>query len=168
MTSATFTFPVYRLAKILRRPGGKTIAAALGEAEEGLAGLQVPCLEAIDKALASMSVGLETLNKDKRADASLALYKEVNAVIGLATAAGYPEMDRAAYSLCDLLDRMQESNCLDIEAIRVHVQALHLLRQPEALGGEASVRRILLGLKQVRDKVINRIPASANISAISN
>lgn len=156
MTTATFTFPAYKLAKVLRRPGGKTVAAALSEAEEGLAGLKGPCLEAIDKMMAAMNGHLADLCGPNRMQASKQLYNDVNGVIGLATAAGFPEMDRAAYSLCDLLDRMQETRNWDIDAVRVHVQALHLLRQPAALEGGASVRQILLGLKQVREKVLNR------------
>ncbi len=35
-----------------------------------------------------------------------ALYLEVNAIVGMAATAHLPGMDRAAFSLCDLLDRM--------------------------------------------------------------
>ncbi len=153
MTTATFTFPTYRLAKILRQPGGKSVAAALKDAEEGVAGLVEPCLAAIDVAMKAIDGHLASMTAGSTAAAADRLYKEANGIIGLASAAGLPEMDRAAYSLCDLLDRMQAAGRWDRSAIVVHVQALYLLRQPSALGSDGSVRLVLLGLKKVREKL---------------
>jgi chemotaxis protein histidine kinase CheA len=155
MSSATFTLPNYRLSKILRQPGGKTVAAAVKDAEEGVAALAEACLESIDEGLLEVDryrkAFIESQNK---APAATALYDATNGIIGLAGAAGLDEMDHAAFSLCDLLDRMTRAGRWDADAVVVHVQALHLLRHPDVLGGAASVQMIVDGLKKVRDKVL--------------
>ncbi len=154
MNPVTLTFPANRLAKLLRQPGGKSVAKALRDAEAGVATLAAPCLSEIDKVLATVEHLIAEVDLHTEAALFEQLYDQTNSIIGLATAAGLPEFDRAAYSLCDVLDRMLRTRRMESAVVRVHIRAMHLLRHPDALGSQAAVRQILLGLKQVREKVI--------------
>lgn len=156
MSRAIFTAPNYRLSKLLKKPGGKSIAAAIEAAAENVSTLKVPCLEHVDEALVEIDAHLRAFieMEDKSAPAK-ALYDCVNAMIGLAGAVGLREVDRASFSLCDLLDRMMRTQRWEIEPIAVHVQSLHLLRQPAIIESAASVRAVMSGLQKVHDKVLS-------------
>lgn len=155
MSKAIFTVPNYRLSKLLRQSGGKSVAAAVKDASDGVASLAQDCLKSIDELLVEIDRGLKAFaGAPDKAAAANALYKLTNQLIGLAGAARLDEMDRAAYSLCDLLDRMSRARRWDVDAVAVHVQALHLLRNPNALGSVQSLAAVLVGLKKVRDKVL--------------
>jgi len=156
MSSVTFSFPQHRLGKIIRQPGGKSVADAVRDAAAGIETLRPPCLETIDEILTLVDQRMnEFLATADKIVPGRRLYAAVNSIIGLAGAVGLDEVDRAAFSLCDLLDQMARMGRWDVAAVAVHVQALHLLRSPAALGSDASVRAILTGLKQVRDKVLS-------------
>jgi len=154
VTPASFSFPTYRLSKLLRQPGGKTVAKAVRDAEENIAALAGRCLEDIDKVLVSVEALIAEI--DPRGDAARfkRIYEAINGLIGLGSAAGLKDFDHAAYSLCDVLDRMLRSGRLDTAVVIVHVRAMHLLRRPEALASASAARDVLSGLKLVRDKVI--------------
>ena len=152
MSGATYHFPQYRLAKLLRQPGGKAISDALADAQAGLESIKGGCLDSIDGSLASIDALWTSLPTAPDSAGLMTLYAEVNVVIGVASAAGLTEMDRAAYSLCDLLDHMASTGRCDRESIGVHIRALHLLRHPEQLGKGDAVQLVLLGLRRVRDK----------------
>lgn len=151
MTAVKMIFPKYKLAKLLRQPGGKTMAQAVEDAEKGLLTLAVPCRETLDRALTAVDQHLAAFLSAPSKATGNALYREVNDIIGVAATVGLNDFDQAAYSLCDLLDRMQEADRWDRDAIRVHVQSLHLLRQPEALQDQ-SLKAVLEGLARVREK----------------
>ncbi len=153
MSPVIFTFPTNKLGKLLRRPGGKSVAEALHDAAEGVATLVPPCLVAVDEALASIERIFAEINPDQEAATFRRLYDETNTIIGLAATAGLPEFDRAAYSLCDVLDYMLRTRRMDRAVVLVHIRTLHLLRHPEALGSNAALREVLAGLEKVRDKV---------------
>ncbi len=154
MSTATITFPTIRLAKLLRQPGGKSVAKALRDAEDAVAALAPPCLSAIDEAMASVERLVAEITPETEAETFKRLYSETNSIIGLASTAGLPEFDSAAYSLCDILDCMLRTRRMDHAVVIVHVRAMHLLRHPDAQGSKAAMRQILLGLNQVREKVI--------------
>ncbi len=154
MSSVTITFPKSRLAKLLRQPGGKSVSAALADAEAALDLLAIPCAEALDVSLGAIDRLLAEFAAAPGAPTANALYLDVKAIIGVATTARLPDMDHAAFSLCELLDWMNNAGKWDVGAVVVHVQALHYLRQPAALAADTSVRAVLMGLKRVREKII--------------
>jgi hypothetical protein len=155
MTSATFNFPKNRLNKLLKQSGGKSVAEAVRDASAAVEQLKPPCLETIDESLAVVDQRMKTfVAATDKAGPARQIYEAVNGVIGLAGAVGLAELDQAAYSLCDLLDQMARIGRWDVAAVAVHVQSIHLLRSPATLGSQASVRAILMGLKQVREKVL--------------
>jgi len=156
VSSVTLTFPINKLAKLLRQPGGKSVASALRDAEQNVVRLAPSCLAEIDAVLAAVDQLVIEIPPEEEAATFKRVYDQTNAIIGLATAAGLPDFDSAAYSLCDVLDRMLRTGRMDRAVVTVHVRSMQLLRHPDALGSKASVREVLLGLKQVRKKVIAR------------
>jgi hypothetical protein len=152
VSSVTVHFPRYKLTDQLKQRGGKSVAAALRDADAGLTALAEPCLEIVKLTLARIDALVATLSPVLDEAALAQLYKESSSLIGLAATSGLRELDRVAYSLCDLLDRTLQTRCWDLEAIQVHAQALQLLSNPEVLRDRASVMAVLKGLKKVRDK----------------
>lgn len=154
MSHAIFHFPRYKLARQLRKPGGKTIAAAVNDAQAGLDAIKDDCLATVDQTLLQIDQMVERLKSTQAGHNLMALYEEANSLVGIAATSGLVEMDGAAYSLCDLIDRMTNNGRCDLEPIIVHVRALHLLRRPDQLGQGGAVREILLGLRQVRERYV--------------
>ncbi len=152
MSAVQFHFPPNKLAAKLRAAGGKPIAEALKEAQAGLDSIAPACLIAIDEVMIEIASAHSALPAVFSADALRRLYAATNRLIGLGSVAALPDIDRAAYSLCDLLDRMIEAGRQEQASILVHIQAITLLRRPELLGGAAGVNAILKGLKQVCDR----------------
>lgn len=164
--SVTFITPQYKIAEKLQQPGGKTVAQAVTDAQHGLEGLADACLGAVDEALTDIDRAYKALPDDFDLAALTDLYDSANGLIGIATVAGLMEMDRAAYSLCDLIDRMMAMGRPDKEPIAVHVQALHLLRSPAALiRGGGKVEEVVQGLVRVARKYRQPEPAKPDATA---
>ncbi len=147
-----YYFPKYALAKQLRQPGGKAVAEALIDANAALAALRPACLEHIDRTLRRMEKAFESLDGDESGRALGLIYEAANDLVGPAATARLVAMDRAAYSLCDLADRMATSGAVDTQALRVHLNALQVFRSLEATGEAFDPVPVLLGLRKVRDK----------------
>lgn len=143
--STSISFPKQRLARLLRMPGGKSVAAALQDADAALA--------ALDEGLAEIARLLpltRSLADGEAREARTRIYHEANAMVGVAHVAGLPHLDRAAYGLCELADGLMAQGRWDADAVAVHVQALHLLRQAQF--GDAMT--VLDGLEKVRVKTL--------------
>jgi len=132
-----------RLAKLIRKPGGKRIADALQDAEANVAALRDEGLQELDRIIASIfRAGRGELGPE----AVEAIYVDANQIVGVAGVFGYAKVGAAAFSLCELLDRSDPGRC-DRMAVQVHADTLMLLRN-EALSEEQS-QVLLDGLKQV-------------------
>jgi hypothetical protein len=151
MSEVHYYRPKMKLAKMLREPGGKTVAEAVKDANAGLESLSVQCLDEVDAFIGRIEATFAALPADFDAEALHGLYLAANGLIGLPGIVGLSELETAAYSLADLTDRMIAAGRFEREAVRVHVQALRLLRRPDALG-VAGLGEVLAGLAQVRDK----------------
>ena len=148
MTLIRHPAPKLRLSQLLRRPGGITVSEALERAETGLAEIADPCRQALDLALAKAEAAERALGADPGDERSLrALYAAADEMVGLAGPAGQVDVGTAAYSLCELVDRALNGGTLKPAAVRVHLDALTLLRRDTA--GEGVRRAVLEGLAQV-------------------
>jgi hypothetical protein len=129
------------LAKVVRLPGGRTVAEALHAADTRIGRMKDVKLAALaDEGRA----GKDGLLED--------IHAAGNEILGLAGAFGMTELGDAAYSLCDLADAFRESGVANWPAIDVHVHGLRLLCAE--VGDEADRRKILDGLKLVRARFI--------------
>ena len=136
-----------RLADMIRVPGGKTIASALADGEAAVECYRPEVIEDIDARITR----LEALSADAAPDGDV-VYRESLGVIDHAGLFGLEAVGRAAYSLCELVERMQARSQWDAPAVRVHVGALRLLRGLADQGGAES-QAVLGGLSAVLAKV---------------
>jgi hypothetical protein len=137
-----------RLAKLVRKPGGKRIAEALEDAEANIAALRDEGLEELDRMIAAI---FRAGRGDLTPEAIEAIYVDANQIVGLAGVFGHAAVGSAAFSLCDLLDRCGHERC-DRQAVQVHADTLMLLRN-EALSPDQS-QVLLEGLKQVAARAV--------------
>lgn len=130
------------LSEISRTPGGLDVREAVARANANLETIRGDCVANMDAALATLE-NCYRRGAYKSAPSRMRMYRTCYKLIGIADVAGYPAVDRAAYSLCDLLDRIEEAGPWEKEAVTVHMRALRLLRQSP---GEVAHGAILEGL----------------------
>lgn len=143
-----FHHPRHRLTQLLREPGGRSIADAVSAATENVGALADRAGTFVDKTLAQLDAAFASLPAAFDAAALAPIYQHANNLIGAASAARLAALDRTAYELCDLIDRMSANGRWDVQAIKVHIDALHLFRRSDL--GEAAVQGVTAGLKRVR------------------
>jgi hypothetical protein len=140
--------PENRLAKVIWIPGGKTIAQALDDAQTSLDEIKGESLETLRRKLADIqSLGRKAEENPSEGD-SKALYALSSDVLETAGLFGLPELGQAAFSLCELLDRMITRNTWNWPAVQVHLRALLILADPDKTPPEARLH-MLEGLRQV-------------------
>ncbi len=138
-----------RLAKMIREPGGVKLNEAVRQADENLESVRDSCLEALDGYLAE----IERLHSEGGAspseEAKEQIYQLANDIHGVAGVFGLDDLGHAAFSLCELVDRLRAARRWTAASVEVHLAALRLLRHP---GGEHG--DMLEGLR----RVVARVP----------
>lgn len=134
--------PRNRLAEMIHEPGGLTIEDALRRAESNIESLHGEVTAAIDQALAKLQQAMPL-----GVDGADEMYRRSNDIVGFAVTLALRDVGRAAYSLCELLDRQRTRGSWNAQAVAVHVEALRLLREPS--GDAVSRAKILDGLDRV-------------------
>lgn len=167
MSVATFHFPKHRLASLIRKPGGKAVADAVQDAEARLATIAEACLSGVDAALTRITQLAARLSAENSRTAAQALYAETNRLIGLGAVAGAPDVDRVAFSLCEILDDMLREGSVDHPSITVHVRALHLVRNEEIARNPIALDEVLGGLEKVRAQFARRGPGAQSRQALT-
>jgi hypothetical protein len=149
----TLFHPKYRISELLGQQGGKQIVDAVKDAERGVGSLAMACIAVVDGALVRIDAARAAL-PDAFDEASLTtLYEATNELIGIAATARMATMDKAAYSLCDLIELIRAGRQWDREAIDVHIDALRFFRRYELTGRESEMQAVLAGLRQVCARV---------------
>lgn len=133
------------LAKLIRVPGGKAFADAVSDANANLKTLEVTGLSELDAKIEEIRL---IAANPSAPGAPTRIYEAANQAVALGGVCGVPDVSEAAYSLCELIDRTLPDRMPGGEAIRVHADALRLLRLGDALP-EAERRRVLKGLGDV-------------------
>jgi hypothetical protein len=144
--------PQNRLGKVVWQPGGKTIAQALDDAQANLDELRGASLDLLRVKLEEIqALGQRAETNPKAADVE-ALYALSGEVLDIAGLFGLPELGQAAFSLCELLDRLKSKNAWNWPAVQVHLHGLLILadREKTPPEGRASV---VEGLRQVCQRV---------------
>ncbi len=139
-----------KLAKVVSRPGGKTIKEALRSAEQNIESVREQCMTALEEKadqLARIAAG-------DRADGAMAtldgLYDMSNAIFGVAGAFGLDALAEAACSLCDVIHRFRSGEPVKWSAVDVHVDGIRLLAGGLTRGAD----EILEGLRKVRARFV--------------
>ena len=123
-----------KLAKLIRAPGGKTMEAAIEDAEIGLEAIADACLVDIDRLIAILIERAADLAKTVAKQDPL--YTSAREIAGLAAICKRPRLGEAAHSLCVLIDNSEAAGQLHREAIAVHISTVQLLRGMPADGDE--------------------------------
>ncbi len=147
MSEARVIYPRNRLADMIDRSEGVSIADALARAHDNLESVREECGAAIDQMVGDLRAMVERLEPAPSDDSLRQMYELSNEIVGVAATLDLRDVSRAAYSLCELIDRHRTRGTWSQRSARVHIEALQLLREP---GGNAAGREsILSGLEQV-------------------
>ena len=119
--------PENRLSKRVRLPGGQTVAQMEADIQQRMEGMRQACVQTVRQAVAEIEQEGRTLQPPLAEDRLARLYDLSNQVIELSGAAELPDLDRAALSLCQLLDGWRNGKVWSAAALSVHLLTLQLL-----------------------------------------
>jgi len=145
-----------KLREKLLKSGGARVAELLAQADSNLDFMRPRCLNQVSDLIGEIvaAYGPASRSGDEPFET---LYQLSAKIIDASTPIADLEIDRAAYSLCELVDRCEGQQAWDWPSVDVHIDALQLLRlDAGALPPEAR-EKIFLGLQ----KVTQRLPSLA-------
>jgi len=142
-----------RLAGALVAKGGMSGEEAERSAQAAVEEVREPSLQEIDASLKEIYRTGEAMTDAADPTALQQMYASANRVVALGGVFGLAELGQAAYSLCELVSRFQRLDKFSASMIRVHIDGLKLLRNPDPHPAEAR-RQVLAGLRQVAASVV--------------
>jgi hypothetical protein len=141
--------PDRRLARLIRLPGGKTIAQIEADVEARLGTLRGSCAGTIRDMVSEMGALAAAMPRPPGPEELGCLYRLSNEIIGLCGVADMEDLGRVAMSFCHLLDAQRCGGAWSADSFDVHMQTLKLLAAPDGeLNGDAR-SAIVNGLDQV-------------------
>jgi hypothetical protein len=144
--------PENRLGKVVFMPGGKTIAQALDDAQANLDEMRGESLDLLRGKLEEIqALGAKNETNPDAADLET-LYALSGEVLDIAGLFGLPELGQAAFSLCELLDRLKSKKVWNWPAVQVHLHGLLILADPGKTPPEGRAS-VVEGLRQVCQRV---------------
>lgn len=132
------------LARKMAAPGGRTVAEAISRADAGLESHREEGMRALAISLA----GLETACLAREPGSEPHVYEQAAALLDMAGFFDTGPLYAAAFSLCEVSDRMIAAETWDWPSAAVHVRALRLILTDGCQEGESS-RLILEGLAAI-------------------
>lgn len=139
--------PEQRLTRLIAREGGLTVAEAVQRADAAVA-LHAPAYaQGVDGGLAQISAALAA-GAPTGPEQLDVIYRAADSIVGLAGPAGLHELGRAAYSLCELVQRFRDGAVFKAAAVQVHLDAMAVFRRPPP-DQEAVTRSVMEGLAKV-------------------
>ncbi len=134
---------------MIREPGGLRVGDALDAAQTNLESIREDCLKAIDARLETLEqLHHQTLAGD-RPELRDEIYAQAADIQSVAGVYGLDELGQAAFSLCDLVDRLRSVDRWDRQAVAVHLNALRLFRNPQPEAAAA----VLEGLQRITGRL---------------
>ncbi len=128
---------------------GLTIEEATAAAEANLISIRDECLASLDEALGVVFEHVPGLVSRPSKDGAETVYQAANQVVSLAGLCQLEALGKAAFSLCDLVDKSRTLKRWNSAALDAHLNALRVLRNPEAIADQHALGQMLTGLKQV-------------------
>lgn len=142
MTNVRRFHPEVRLKKLLAEPGGMTAGEAIERADAKLEEIRGDCLSAVDDKLTELSA----LVKSDQPERGARMYRCANEIFAEAGTFGLAELSAAAHSLCSLLARTEDTKVPEA-SVKVHIDAMRALRNPDVAGNKAARAAVLSGLR---------------------
>lgn len=137
-----------RLGDLMRQPGGRSVQEALQGAQKRMDKISDQVRSGLDQSIARMDAVAGRLTSVPDDAALTEIYRAANDMIAVAALVGFKSIDTVAHGLCDLIDVFRAESLWSEQAIRVHVDAVLLLRSlPKA--DEAGQGQVLAGLEQI-------------------
>lgn len=144
-------FPKTRFSEMVARAGGITRGAAVDGALLELENMRAESYAVIEKSVATIEA--VAYKPEKRGQVSHGEMRELlchaDQVVTLAGTFGYVSLDKAAKSMCDVIDGMMTADLHDAAPILVHVQALRLMAPGGMNLGEQETQKILSELNKI-------------------
>jgi chemotaxis protein histidine kinase CheA len=137
-----------RLGELMRQPGGRSAIEALRGAEKRLDKISDDLLRGLDRCIARMETAAGQLTDPPDDKPVTEIYRASNDMIAFAGLVGFNSLDEVAHGLCELIDTFRAENQWSDQAIRVHIDAVQLLRGLSKDDNEAR-ERVLDGLRKV-------------------
>ena len=142
MTKPTIRKVHTSLQRQMARPGGRLIVEAESRANQALEGQR----DHVFDLLATNIDAIDALCVSRPDDASTQIYAFASAMVDMAGYLDVPTFFEAAFSLCEIADRMKSAGSWSWPSVEVHVRALRLTL---AAQGQTSAdsERLLEGLR---------------------
>jgi HPt (histidine-containing phosphotransfer) domain-containing protein len=135
---------------------GAVDLATLERAESVIAGMTDSYLEWVEEDLKRMDAAfaaLETATGDRKAEVE-EVFQVAHDIKGQGGSFGYDLMTVIGNELCRLIERQKDFGDAEIQAIKVHVDALRLVINSRMKGdGGANGQALVAGIRQVGDKL---------------
>jgi hypothetical protein len=142
-----------RLAAMIGYRRGLSLDEATKAAEANLALIEGDCLASLDQALAVIYQHVPQLCQGQAQPHAETIYQAANQVLSLGAHCQRATLGKAAYCLCDLIDRSRATGRWNAPALEAHLKALKRLRHPEADTGPEIEEAVIDGLLKVNKKV---------------
>jgi len=153
MSSRKYISPPNLLAEALDLAAPQLAERAISAAEENLAAMADTCRSRIESLLHDIDAMTVAVQNDDFNATVLKTYFLAVKLVGLGRPAGYPDLDVAAKSLCDVLDGLMVAGLPDVRfptLVTVHTSAMRQLREPAILAEGAA--DLLSGLRALRSR----------------
>lgn len=141
--------PTNRLTALIKERGGLMAKDAIAAAEAGVESLRESSMAALDAAMAEIERRFGRSAADRQSEPFEGLYVLASSILDVSAFVTDAGIDKAAISLCTLVDSCESAGAWRWDAVDVHINALRLLR---AHGAELPVDQrdgMLQGLYQV-------------------
>ena len=137
-----------KLAQQMFGRGGKMVKDAIADSEAAVAELREEGLAVLDALLGGIMAAYGPVGAEPEQDLE-ALYIKASAIIDVAGFLPDSGLAEASVSLCDLVDACQEAGVTDWPSVRVHLDALSLLRKQGESLGPTGRETVLEGLRKL-------------------
>jgi hypothetical protein len=148
MTEAR-TFKVKtNLSKQVSCPGGRTISSAVARATAALDGHRDKAMQTVEETVCSLEeiCGSQPVGSERR------VYDLATVLLDLSGFFDTGPLYPAAYSLCEISDRMLDAEAWDWPSVEVHVRALRFVLADGCRSG-GMAETILAGLRSVTERM---------------
>ena len=149
-----------RLREKILKAGGPRALEILAKADKAMQDMRADCLERIDALIGEIIDGYGR-ERRKGDEDFLELYTLSASIIDISAPVADLEIDRAAFYLCELVDRCGARGQWDWPSVDVHIGALQLLRLDEGNLPASARLQIFVGLKKINDKLSAKDKAEA-------
>lgn len=145
--------PENRLAKSIFKPGGKTIAEALEDAQNNLEEIRGASLDGLRAKLQQVQALAGKGQAAPTAGFVQSAYALASEVLDIAVTWNLTELGEASFSLCELLDGFAARKAWNWPAVQVHLKGLLVLADPDKAPPQGR-QSVVDGLTQVRGRML--------------